>query len=183
MDSNAECFIPGAPEKMDGFQRHIFYIIIKFTELCFSICNLYTVPFAAKISLLSNSIRVNGCQHILMNVPPTTILLTSDEAHFHLTGCVNKQNFRYCAEANPHELHERPLHSDRVKVYCAVGEFGVLGPYFFKDNGSAVTITPARYIEMLENFLRPLLMSLLLMTFGSNKMGPLLTQHKEQWVT
>ena len=34
--------------------------------------------------------------------------------------------------------------------------FGVLGPYFFIDeNGSAVTITSAHYIEMLENFLQP----------------------------
>ena len=81
--------------------------------------------------------------------------MTSDEAHFHLTGCVNKQNFRYCTGANPHELHERPLRSERVAVWYAAGEFGVLGSYFLEDeDGSAITITSACYIEMLEHFLQ-----------------------------
>ena len=86
--------------------------------------------------------RVNCCQRIFAKVPPTAILLTSDEAHIHLTGCVNKPNFLYWTRANSHELHERPFRSERVTVWCAVGEFGVLGPYFFEDeDGSAVTIT------------------------------------------
>ena len=86
----------------------------------------------------------------------STILLTSDEAYFHLSGCVNKQNFRYCAGANPNELHDRALYSKRVTVSCAVGVFGVLGPYFFEgEDSSAITITSAGYIEMLENFLQP----------------------------
>jgi hypothetical protein len=71
--------------------------------------------------------RVNSCQHIIVSVPPIAILLTSEEAHFHLSSCVNKQNFWYWAGANPKELHERPLHSERVTVECAVAEFGVLG--------------------------------------------------------
>ena len=48
--------------------------------------------------------RVNCRQRILANVPPNAIFLirlTSDEDHFHLTGCVNKQNFRYWAGAKP----------------------------------------------------------------------------------
>ena len=104
------------------------------------------MPFATKISLLSNSVAVNCCQRILANVHPTAILLTRDVAHFYLIGCVTKRNFLYWAGVNPHELHERSLHSERVTVSCAVGEF-VLGPYFFEDeDGSAVTITSARYI-------------------------------------
>ena len=43
-------------------------------------------------------------------------LIMSDEAHFHLNGTVNKQNFRYWASENPHELHQRPLHSPKVTV-------------------------------------------------------------------
>jgi hypothetical protein len=34
------------------------------------------------------------------------IILMTDEAHFHLSGCVNEQNFRYWAEENPQELHQ-----------------------------------------------------------------------------
>jgi hypothetical protein len=35
-------------------------------------------------------------------------VIMSDEAHFELPGCVNKQNRN---EANPNELHVKPLHS------------------------------------------------------------------------
>jgi hypothetical protein len=34
------------------------------------------------------------------------IILLTDETHFHLSGCVNKQNFFYLAEENPQQLHE-----------------------------------------------------------------------------
>ena len=34
-------------------------------------------------------------------------LIMSDEAHFHLNGTVNKQNFRYLALENPRKLHQR----------------------------------------------------------------------------
>jgi hypothetical protein len=82
--------------------------------------------------------------------------MCSDEAHFHLNSSVNKQNFRYWSETNPQQVHERPLHNARVTVWCAIAEFGVVGPYFFEEGGITVTVTSDRYIEMLENFLRPL---------------------------
>jgi len=34
-------------------------------------------------------------------------LLMTDEAHFHLSGYVHKQNYRYWAPENPQELHQR----------------------------------------------------------------------------
>jgi hypothetical protein len=80
----------------------------------------------------------------------------SDEAHFHLTGVVNKQNFRYWSATNPIELHERPLHSSEVTVWCAISSFGIIGPYFFEDERErAVTVTGPRYVHMLVNFLGP----------------------------
>jgi len=54
-----------------------------------------------------------------------TIIMMSDEAHFHLNGSVNKQNFQYCAPQNPHEVHERTLHSQKVMVWCAIGKVQV----------------------------------------------------------
>ncbi|XP_039275893.1 leucine-rich repeat serine/threonine-protein kinase 1-like [Nilaparvata lugens] len=41
-------------------------------------------------------------------------LWMSDEAHFHLSGYVNKQNFRFWSDVNPRELHQQPLHSKKL---------------------------------------------------------------------
>ena len=82
-------------------------------------------------------------------------MLFSDEAHFHLCGTVNKQNFRYWVVDNPRELHERPLHSPRVTLWCAIVEIGVWGLHFFEEEGVTVTVTSDRYCDMLQNFLRP----------------------------
>jgi hypothetical protein len=57
----------------------------------------------------------------------STALMT-DEAHFHLPGYVNKQNYHYWAPENPQELHQRPLHSERLTVWCGIASFGVLRP-------------------------------------------------------
>jgi len=92
---------------------------------------------------------------ILEQVPAAAVLLSSDEAHFHLSGAINKQTFRYWAERNSRELQERPLHSPCVTVWCAVADFGVTGPYFFEEGGATVTVTSDRYVEMLETFLCP----------------------------
>jgi len=94
-------------------------------------------------------------EDILQHVPPTAALWCSDEAHFHLSGTVKKQHFRYGAENNPRDLHQRPLHSPRVTVWCAVSRSGAVGPYSFEEGGETVTVTSNRYCEMLANFLRP----------------------------
>lgn len=131
----------------DGKVRRILHLDLKFHP--------YKMAVVQELHAGDWENRVNSCQHILASVPPTAVLLTSDEAHVHLSGCVNKQNFRYWAGTNPKELHERSLHSERVTVWCAVAEFGVCGPYFFEKDGHAVTVTSARYVEMLQNFLQP----------------------------
>jgi len=83
-------------------------------------------------------------------------LLMSDEAHFHLHGTVNRQNFRYWSAANPHELHQRPTYDPKVTVWFAVWSRGVIGPYLFEDeNGKAITVTSHRYTEMINEFLSP----------------------------
>ena len=64
--------------------------------------------------------RVNFCQTFLQlinqNKELINNLLKSDEAHFHLSGFVTKQNFHYWSATNLIELHERPLHSSEVTV-------------------------------------------------------------------
>lgn len=80
-------------------------------------------------------------------------LRMSHEAHFLLSGFVNKQNFRYWAESIPQHQHERPLHSQKLTVWCAVSSLEIIGPNFFEDESdSAVTVNSERYCEMLANF-------------------------------
>jgi hypothetical protein len=105
------------------------------------------------------AMRVGFCEHVLqlLEDDPQFInnLWMSDEVHFHLSGYVNKHDFPYWAAANP-QLHERPHHSTKFTVWCAISSNGVIGPYFFEnDDGRAVTVTSAPYVHMLENFLIP----------------------------
>ena len=80
----------------------------------------------------------------------------SDEAHFHVSGFVNKQNFHYWSQANPQALHEKPLHSQKVTVCCAMSASGIIRLYFFENEaGNAVTVNADRYVEMLQNFFTP----------------------------
>ncbi|GFX67137.1 uncharacterized protein TNCV_2184841 [Trichonephila clavipes] len=50
----------------------------------------------------------------------------SDEAHFWLNGYVNKQNCRIWSEANPQVYVETPLHPEKLTVWCALWDAGIL---------------------------------------------------------
>jgi hypothetical protein len=83
-------------------------------------------------------------------------VLMMDEAHFYLCGNVSSQNCHYWATENPRNIHQKPLHSEKVTLWCGVVSFGVVSPYFFEDEASrAVTVNSARYTEMLRTFVEP----------------------------
>jgi hypothetical protein len=83
-------------------------------------------------------------------------LLMSDEAHFHLSGFVNKQNFRYWSRETPQRFHEKPLDNAKVTVWCAISSFGIAEPYFFEEGGRhTITVNSQHYVSMFENFLGP----------------------------
>jgi hypothetical protein len=104
----------------------------------------YKIAIAQELSERDCETRTTSCWGLLQNVPSTAVLLFMDDAHFHLSGTVNKQNFQYWSNNNPRELRQRPLHSHKVTVW---------GPYFFEEDD--VTVTSNRYCAMLENFLQP----------------------------
>jgi len=96
--------------------------------------------------VLLNALDNDNLNHVLM----------TDEANFHLCGNVSSQNSCYWATENPRDIHQKPLLSEKVIVWCGVTSFGVIGPYFFEDGaGRAVTVNSARYTEMLCTFLEP----------------------------
>lgn len=115
----------------------------------------YKIQIVHKILPQDFATRIEFCRTFLDLLNPyiANHLIMCDEAHFHLSGYVNKQNFRYWADEQPQQIHEQPLHSEKVTVWCGVAAFGILGPYFFQENGRTVTVTSQRYLEMLTTFL------------------------------
>jgi hypothetical protein len=94
----------------------------------------------------------------LLNERPDIIrhLIMSDEAHFDLFGCVNRQNLRYWSESNPNELIGKPLHSPTVTVPSGISACGIIRPYIFDyETNSAVTVTSDRYVLVANKFLFP----------------------------
>jgi len=39
-----------------------------------------------------------------------------------------------CATQNPHTLHEVPLHSEKIGVWCALSQMGNVGPLYFDSS-------------------------------------------------
>jgi hypothetical protein len=68
----------------------------------------------------------------------------SDEAHFWLTGHVNKQNHRFWAKENPHIFQTTVMKPERLTVWCAVSSEGIIGPIVMDGN-----VTGERYKAML----------------------------------
>jgi hypothetical protein len=110
---------------------------------------------------LCQKLRPQDCQRrldhaliqiALMEIDPSFLynLVFSDEAHFHINGVVNRQNFRYWDTSNPSCYLEQPLHSPRVTVWAAIGCQGVIGPFFFQEN-----VTGASYLELLQQQFLP----------------------------
>lgn len=77
---------------------------------------------------------------VLLHDEPDALIFMGDEAHFYLNGTVNQQNCRYWAYENPRHLHEKPLHSPHVTVWCAVSRQHAIGPFFFEESGVGVTV-------------------------------------------
>jgi hypothetical protein len=107
----------------------------------------------------------------------------SDEIHFQLSGCVNKQDFHYWSEANPRQLYECPLHSEHLTVWCCVRSFGVIGPYLFEEDGHDATTNSGCYVHMLHDSSQQKLtdMELVNRPCGFIKMGPPLILREVPW--
>lgn len=136
-----------------GMSRRSLQRILK-QELKF---HPYKIMVVQKILPTDHLQRLQFSQRMLeLLEDENLIMMMSDEAHFHIDGYVNKQNCRYWADTNPRELHESPLHSDKVTVWCGVSKVGIIGPYFFEnEREQAVTVNSQRYVNMIEEFLVP----------------------------
>ena len=80
----------------------------------------------------------------------------TDEAHFTVVGYVNKQNCNIWESEKPQVIEERPLHPDKVTVWCALWPENVIGPYFFEnEDGTAVNVNSERYGHMISDLILP----------------------------
>ena len=106
------------------------------------------------LSAVDKSKRLQKCQNLLglinRNFTMLNRILFADEAHFHLSGYVNKQNFRYWDASKPKEaIRERAQYPDRLTVWAAIGKEGIIGP-LFNVIGPKQTVTGASYLQMLK---------------------------------
>lgn len=88
---------------------------------------------------------------MIQTFPKDVRVLFSNEEHIHISGIVNTQNMRYQSNKMSKLVHEKPLYSDKVTVWCAISSEAIVGPYLFEENIHAVTICK-RYVNMIQRF-------------------------------
>ncbi|KAI6653463.1 hypothetical protein LOD99_3682 [Oopsacas minuta] len=90
--------------------------------------------------------------------PPYKSLIIRWVAKFRKEGIARNLNSKSQVEivtqdergiGRPSEVITKPLHS-KVTVWCALSEKGIIGPYFFEENGVTTSINTELYIVMLE---------------------------------
>lgn len=122
----------------------------------------YKIQLTQELKPADHGKRLRFAQWIMErqaeDVDFTKRIIFSDEAHFHLSGYVNKQNCRIWGRENPQEVMERPMHPQRATVWCGFWARGVIGPFFFEDDtGTAVTVNGDRYRRMISDWLWPIM--------------------------
>jgi len=94
----------------------------------------YRVSCFQELLLMDHKKRVRFCLWIKDFLTQNPGILDAtffiDEAWFHLSGYVNSQNVRIWAAENPHTVHEEPLHSQKIGVWCGVSRRRIIGPIF-----------------------------------------------------
>ena len=80
-------------------------------------------------------------------------ILWTDEAHFTQEGAVNTQNCRICGSAKLLVMHQQPLHSAYMTMWCWFTSTFILDPFFSGSNTPRgpvrCTVTSASYENIL----------------------------------
>lgn len=81
----------------------------------------------------------------------SSLLVFSDEATFQLSGKVNRHNFRYWSDENPHWMLEaHTQYPQKLNVWAGVFRDRIIGPFFIDGN-----LNGEKYLEMLTNQIVP----------------------------
>jgi hypothetical protein len=112
----------------------------------------YKVSVVQEILPRDHNSRMQYCNFFQQNLNNDDVFDLSfftDESWFHLSGYVNKQNYRTWSTVNPRNFLEVPLHPLKIGIWLAVSRRRIIGPIFFHD-----TINGQRYRDQ---FLTPFL--------------------------
>ena len=98
-------------------------------------------------------VRVSAMTQIFLSK-----IIISDESHIHFNGYMSRQTTRVLGFKRRDVVVQKPLHSARVSIWCAVSGHGILGPYFVEDYAQIpLTVNQERYREIfIAPFLRDL---------------------------
>lgn len=104
--------------------------------------------------------RVQFATYLSLKIEQEMLKITdihwSDEANFHLSGHVNKQNMRFWALEKPEPIPNQPLSREKLNVWCAITPTRIIGPFFFEDeDGDTTTTNQHRYLDMLKKYYLP----------------------------
>ena len=127
----------------------------------------YKLQLVQKLQQTDYQTSVDFAQDMLQRLEADPNLLGNlffaDEAHFHLHGGVNRHNFRYWSDTNPHWYTEEPLHSPKVTVWLGIGLSGIVGPFFWERDDTFPLekgINSRWYKQMLEKYVIPAMQQL-----------------------
>ena len=120
----------------------------------------YKIQMQQSQSPANQKKRVEYATYLSLKIEQELLRITdihwSDEANFHLSGHVNRQNMRFWALEKPEPIAKRPLSTEKLVVWCAITPNRIIGPFFFEDEeGKALTVNQHRYLAMLKRYYLP----------------------------
>ena len=109
----------------------------------------YPIQVGQRLTEQDRHLRMECCVLFLAIVYEDPHFLSkvwfSDESHIHLDGFINRQTTRFLGFERPDVIVQKPLHRERVTIWCALSGNGVLGPYLIEDDdGIPLTVTQER---------------------------------------
>ena len=104
-------------------------------------------------------------------------IVWSDEASFHINGCVTLRNCYFWAPKNPNVLYKKAVGKQRVTVWCGMTADRLIGPFIMRD-----TMNAERYLDMLVNDVWPILRHRPLLRLMSDGAPAHFERNVRQWM-
>jgi hypothetical protein len=98
--------------------------------------------------------RIQFCEEMMHRSNKANFLnfvIFSDEATFQINGAVNRHNWKYWSDENPHWTSDlRTQYPQKLNIWVGICSHGIIGPFFIDGN-----LTAERYKKLLRNYIIP----------------------------